>query len=438
MQEKTKALGHSEKRLHYFRQSALTNGTTEHTAPHEVLARERYYNGNGVTAWDDTKSASAPTETRRKAIQKQGRRRQPSIKALNEEIEKYSEGVLKGTATERNVCLRLLQLAYEMKDEMMSTPGSTTAKDQDSASTHREDGGASSQKNHLRETVSQAARSATDLLATEHRSTHHGDKFRSRGCSKLDVTGHSPNSMSNRFMRVRSSQSDNNFHSKRTRHRENSVHKRRTLSEPAFRKKLLIHRQSVAGGFGIAVQKSLALSGGKRSSSTNGTVRAQSVYSRARTTSTVQEQDSSVRKSLRSRSHSSGPRSSERLLQPRKTATHSRHSGISLQNEATKNRKSSIESDRIGKDASLRLCSSVRHTTSNNMQGLPNGSETASQSETARVTNGSTVEDVAKEKLTITIPADTSMATSLRGYSQWPGKSRNIALVNLDLTTPSR
>lgn len=442
MQEKTKALGHSEKRLHHFRRSVLANGTLEYRAPNEVLARERYNNENEVTAWDDTKLASALTETRCIAIKKQGRRRQPSLKALNEEIDKYWEVVLKGTATERNVCLQLLKFAYEMKDEMMSTLGSKVAMDPDSASTHGEAAVASSQKNHLRETMSQTARSATDSRATEHRSTHDDDRFRSRGCSKVDVTRLLGNSMSNRPMRVRANHSDNTFLLKRRRHREKFFHKIRAQSEPYFRKNRLDRHENVAGGSEKAVHHSQlntsVLPSQKPLPSTNRNARAQSVDPRERRVSSVQDEDLSVRKSLKSRTHSPGTRSSERLLQPRKRATRLQNSVKSLQNRVTKRRQSSNESDRTGTTISMRLRSSMRRTTRSKKPDLPNGSETASRSKTAQATDKRTVSDVSKEKLPIRIPADTRMATSLRGYSQWPGKSRNIALVNLDLTTLSR
>lgn len=437
-QKKTRALSCDEERLHHFRRSALTNDTTEHMAQHEDLARERYYNELGVTAWEHTESAPASVGTRRETIEKQRRSRQGSLKALDEKIDRAWAGVVKGTGAQQIACLRQLEDAYEEQDQIRSAFRSTAAVDSDSASKDRKAALASSKTTRFEKAVSQNAGSAPSSQATKHRIIHHGDKLRRRSVTKPNIPRFIPTSMRNGPMRVRTSQSDNTFLLKRRRHRGNLVQKIRARSEPIFRKKRLDHYENVAGGSGKSIHpwqlNTSALPGRKSLPSTNRNARAQSVDPREGRVSWVQDEDSSVRKSLKSRTHSPGPRSSERLLQLRKGATHSQISDKSLQNRVTKRRHSSNESDRTGKTISMRLRSSMRRNTRSKKPDLPNGSETASRSKTARATDNRTVSDVSKEKLTITIPANTSMATSLRRYSQWPSKSGNIALVNLDLT----
>ncbi|KAH8771086.1 hypothetical protein F5883DRAFT_643033 [Diaporthe sp. PMI_573] len=98
-----------------------------------------------------------------------------------------------------------------------------------------------------------------------------------------------------------------------------------------------------------------------------------------------------------------------------------------LRNHPRKRSEISEESEGLDEGLSGLPRSRMRLNTGMKKYSLSNGSKTASQSEATQATVEETTADMAKEKLEVTIPADTDMATDLREYSQWPDNSGALA-----------
>ena len=105
-----------------------------------------------------------------------------------------------------------------------------------------------------------------------------------------------------------------------------------------------------------------------------------------------------------------------------------------LGNHPRKTSEISEESEGLDEGLSGLPRSRMRLNTGMKKYSLPNGSKTASQSEATQSTVEETGADMAKEKLEVTIHADTDMATDLREYSQWPGQYPASVFASLGLT----
>lgn len=432
----------SEEQVRQSRRSDLTKETTRHISRHASLARQRYDDKFGDAAWDETEKDDAAAWKERKKIQQRRRRHREALASVTEKINSFREEASKGTLAQNAAFLRDLANARKNRRNIISKLQSEDTLGPKPTETHGKIGSSScpgidSEMRHSR-TVRLASHSTTAAPHVLHGSV------RERGHAQLPVTvtksnltllGHSS------IQRTRATQSDNTFLLKRTRGGENLTRNIRTLSDPISRKIQFNHYGGVTRGSDKVVrfwkQSSPALE--KISPPTNGRAGAELFKPLPRTKSRNQDGKLSTTKRLRSLPHYSGVRPPEQLFRPSNEANNSQISGESLRNDEGKKGRSSREPEQLATNLSWRPHLSAGHTTANDKPGPLDGCKTTTPPETTWTKCGTGKTEVREEKRQVRIPADTTMATDLRAYSQWPGtlpcRNAHVAIVEARLIT---